>query len=92
MTRKGASEVRNDFSGTLDRVAKRRDRIVLQKRGKDVAVLVPLEDLAMLEELEDKLDVLDALRAEAEAAAKGEKPIPWEQRGRTAVRPYAGNS
>jgi len=79
MTRKGTSEVRSDFSGTLDRVAKRRDRIVLQKRGKDVAVLVPMEDLAMLEELEDKLDVLDGLRAEAEAAAKGEKPIPWDQ-------------
>ncbi|GEM_PF-6973835 len=28
MTRKGASEVRNDFSKTLDRVARRRDRIV----------------------------------------------------------------
>ena len=79
MTRKGASEVRSDFSGTLERVAKRRHRIVLQKHGKDVAVLVPMEDLAMLEELEDKLDVLDALRAEAEAAAKGEKPIPWEK-------------
>ncbi|HPQ70052.1 MAG TPA: hypothetical protein PKW95_13060 [bacterium] len=51
----------------------------LHKRGKDVAVLVPLEDLTMLEELEDKLDVLDALQAEAEAAAKGEKTIPWER-------------
>jgi hypothetical protein len=51
----------------------------LQKRGKDVAALVSLEDLAMLEELEDRLDVLDALRAEAEAAAKGEKPIAWEK-------------
>jgi PHD/YefM family antitoxin component YafN of YafNO toxin-antitoxin module len=79
MTRKGTTEVRKDFSGTLSRVTKRRDRIVLQKRGKDVAALVPLEDLAMLEDLEDKLDVLDALRAEAEAAAKGEKPIPWER-------------
>jgi prevent-host-death family protein len=79
MTRKGASEVRKDFSGTLDRVAKRHDRIVLQKRGKDVAVLISLEDLAMLEELEDKLDLLDALRAETEAVSKGEKPIPWNR-------------
>jgi len=79
MTRKRASEVRNDFSGTLARVAKRRNRIVLQEHGKDVAVLVPMEDLKLLEELEDKLDVLDALRAEAEAAANGEKPISWNQ-------------
>ena len=79
MTRKGASEVRKDFSGTLDRVARQRDRIVLQKRGKDVAVLIPMEDLALLEELEDKVDLLDALRAEAEAAEKDEKPLPWEQ-------------
>jgi prevent-host-death family protein len=79
MTRKAASDIRKDFFGALDRVAKKRGRIVLQKRGKDVAALVSMNDLALLEELEDRLDLLDALQAEAEAAAKGEKPIPWEK-------------
>lgn len=60
----------------VSRVTKKRERIVLQRRGKDVAALVPLEDLALLEDLEDRLDVEEAQRRLADP---NDKTIPYEQ-------------
>lgn len=62
MTRLGASTLRKQLADTLNRVAYKGERIVLERRGKDVAALVSLEDLALLEELEDRID-LEAARA-----------------------------
>jgi prevent-host-death family protein len=76
MTRVTASSARKDFSGTLDRVARKGERIVVQRGGKDVAAIVSVEDLALLEELEDRRDAEDALRIEREAREAGEKPVP----------------
>lgn len=63
MTRLRASAVREDFSETLNRVAYKGERIVLERRGKDVAALVPVEDLELLENLEDRMDLEAARRA-----------------------------
>ena len=76
MTRMTASKARGKFSDLLSRVANRRERIVVHRRGKDVAALVPLEDLALLEELQDRRDVEEAKRRLADPT---EVPIPYEQ-------------
>jgi prevent-host-death family protein len=47
------SDLRNDLSTTVNRVAFSHERIILERQGKAVAVLVPVEDLQLLEELED---------------------------------------
>ena len=60
MGRAAASKVRQDFSDTLNRVAYRRERMILHRRGKDVAAVVPIEDLRLLEALEDRMDLEDA--------------------------------
>jgi prevent-host-death family protein len=62
MTVLKASDARIKFSETLNRVAYAGERIVLQRSGKGVAALVSMEDLALLQELEDRLD-LEAARA-----------------------------
>ncbi|MCH7978635.1 MAG: type II toxin-antitoxin system Phd/YefM family antitoxin [Acidobacteria bacterium] len=77
MTRLNASEVRSDFADILNRVAYGGERIVLHRRGKDVAALVPLEDFALLEKLEDNIDLKEARTALAEAKKKG--TIPWKK-------------
>jgi len=76
MTRMTASKARGKFSDLLSRVSKRRERIVVHRRGKDVAALVPVEDLALLEELQDRRDAEEAKRRLADPA---EVPIPYEQ-------------
>jgi prevent-host-death family protein len=79
MTRLPSGKVRQDFSETVNRVAYGRERIILHRRGRDVAALIPVEDLALLEAVEDRLDVEEAEKILAEAKARGERPVPWEK-------------
>ena len=70
-------EASRTFAKTLTRVARKRERIVVRRNGKSVAAIVPLEDLAALEKLEDRRDLRAAKKAMADARKKGERPIPW---------------
>lgn len=78
MTHLEASQAYHDFADALERVSLGKERIVLQRDGRDVAALIPIEDLSQLED-EDKADVAAATAAEAETAANGESPIPWQE-------------
>ena len=70
-----ASKAREGFADTINRVAFGKERVVLRRRGKDIAALVPMADLRLLEELEDRIDLLDARAALAETKKKGAKPL-----------------
>ena len=72
MTRLTASSVREAFAATLDRVAEDGERIVLDRRGKSIAALVPIEDLELLREIEDRLD-----HEAAATAGKERGRIAW---------------
>ena len=63
MTRLPASQVREDFADTLNRVAFNGERILLHRHGKNVAALVPVADLEALEALEDRVDLTVARKA-----------------------------
>lgn len=76
MTRINASEVREDFAEILNRVAYRGERIVVHRRGKDVVALVPVDDVALLQALEDRIDLDEARKAHSEAKTKG--TVRWE--------------
>ncbi len=75
MVRMTAAKAREQFSSTLDRVAKKGERVVLERKGKRVAALVPLEDLELIERLEDEIDVREARKALADKSPS----VPWEQ-------------
>lgn len=79
MVKVSTVEARDNFSEIINRAAYGKERIILTRRGKDLAVVIPIEDLTLIEELEDRLDLEAAIAAEEEAAAKGEEPIPWEK-------------
>ena len=72
-------DVRKNLAEILNRVAYRGERIVLHRRGREVAVLIPVEDLQVLEAVEDRIDAAQAKRVLAEMEAKAEKPIPYER-------------
>ncbi len=71
------SVVRDSLADTLNRVSYSKERIVIRRHGKDLAALVPIEDLMFLEALEDRMDLEEARAALAEVKEKG--TIPWEK-------------
>jgi prevent-host-death family protein len=66
------NEIRNNLADAINRVAYAGERIVLERRGKGVAALVSVDDLALLERLEDEMDIKAARKALKE---KGGVPL-----------------
>ena len=64
-------KAREGFSETVNRSAYGKERIILTRRGKGIAAVVPIEDLELLERLEDEIDIREARKALKE----GGKPI-----------------
>ena len=62
---------RNEFSTVLNRAAFGKERVILERRGKAIAAIVPMEDVKLLRALEDRADLADAIAAEREALEKG---------------------
>ena len=83
MTRIKAGQARDHFGATLRRIETKGDRIIVQRRGKDVAAMISIDELrrmdSLLEELQDRLDAKEAEKILAEMTAKGEKPVPYER-------------
>lgn len=73
MPAKTASEVREHWGETLDGVRHRGDRVIITKSGKPAAALVSTEDLALLELIEDRIDI-ELVR---EARSESEERIPF---------------
>lgn len=75
MTSLSVSKLRADLADAINRVAYRKERVVIERQGKRLVALVPVEDLERLEELEDQM-----LVAAADAALQeGGERVPWEQ-------------
>ena len=51
-----SKQARRDFADNINRVAYAHERITITRHGKDVAAIIPIEDLELLEELEEQLD------------------------------------
>jgi prevent-host-death family protein len=75
MARMNTSDARHEFAEVINRAAYRGERIVLHRRGRDVAAIISVEDLELLERLEDENDVKAAKAALREAKQKGTKPL-----------------
>jgi prevent-host-death family protein len=71
------SVARDNFADTINQVTYGKKRITIERRGKAVAAVVPIEDLEILERLEDLLDLEEAKISIKEAEESG--TIPWEK-------------
>jgi prevent-host-death family protein len=69
------TEARDNFSDVINRVAYGHERVCLSRGGKDVACMVSVEEAKVLELLEDRFDLLDALAALEEVQTAG--TISW---------------
>ncbi|OGT45030.1 MAG: prevent-host-death family protein [Gammaproteobacteria bacterium RIFCSPHIGHO2_12_FULL_41_20] len=59
------------FSDLINRVAHNKERILLTRRGKEIAAIVPLDDFHLLQELQNKRDLQEAIEALKEARHAG---------------------
>ncbi|HKS16642.1 MAG TPA: type II toxin-antitoxin system prevent-host-death family antitoxin [Planctomycetota bacterium] len=66
---------RRGLADLINKASYAKERILLGRRGKAVAAIVPLEDVRLLEALEDRIDIAAARKALREA--RGKKLIPW---------------
>jgi antitoxin Phd len=74
-TKISTADVRKNFSNIVNRVSFGKESIILTRRGEEIAALVAIEELRLLEELEDRLDIADAVQAMKEQG----DDIPAEQ-------------
>lgn len=76
MTKLDVTKARQAFAETVNHVAYKGERVLIQKHGKPVAALVPVADLELIEWLEDQIDVEEARRIMADA---GDRIVPWKE-------------
>lgn len=69
------TRARDVLGETINHVRFTGERVALTRHGKAVAILIPCEDLKLLEKLEDRLDAEAAKRALAES----DERIPFEK-------------
>jgi len=79
MTRLNVSKAREEFPEIVNRAAYGNERTIVSRRGKDLAAVVSIDDLRLLELLAqeeiDRQDIADARAALKEAKEKGTIPL-----------------
>jgi prevent-host-death family protein len=76
MDRISATVARRELPELLNRVAYSNERLCLTRHGKDVACVVSMEEARLLDLIEERLDVHDALAALEEVRELG--AVSWE--------------
>jgi prevent-host-death family protein len=66
-----SSTARSEFADIVNRAAYAGERIIVHRRKKPVAAVVPLSDLELLEQLEDRIDL------EVARERLREPTVPW---------------
>ena len=74
-TKISTADARKKFSNIVNRVAFGKESIILTRRGEEIAALVAMDKLRLLQELEDRIDIADAMKAIKEPG----EDIPAEQ-------------
>jgi prevent-host-death family protein len=75
------SEFKNEIAETLNRVAYTGERVFLQRHGKDVAALVSMKEVELLDEIEqieDEIDLREALKALKELKSGSDRTVAWD--------------
>lgn len=65
------AEAKEQFTELVNRVAHNKEHIVLTRRGKEIAAIIPIEDLHLLFTSQNQHDLHEAIDALKEAREKG---------------------
>ena len=75
------AEARKNFADIVNKVAYGKEPIVLTRRGQEVAALVSMDELELLQQIEDYIDIEDAKKALAEPGENIPAKEVWKQLG-----------
>ncbi len=75
------AEARKNFADIVNKVAYGKEPIVLTRRGQEVAALVSIDELELLQQIEDHIDIEDAMKALAEPGNNISSEEVWKQLG-----------
>lgn len=64
-------DAKEDFADLISRVSHHKERVILTRRGKEVAAIIPIEDFALLQASQNQSDLEEAAEALKEAREKG---------------------
>ena len=66
-----STDAKEMMTDLINRVAHDKERIILTRRDKEIAALIPIEDLKLLETMQSKNDLEEATEALKEARSQG---------------------
>lgn len=75
-----ATDVRRDFADAVNQVAYGNERFIIERRGTDIAAIVPIADLKLImERLEEDEDILAGNAIEKALTETGDELIPYHK-------------
>jgi prevent-host-death family protein len=80
-TKVSTADARKNFADILNRVAYGKEQIVLTRRGQDVAALISMKELELLQKLEDLMDIEDVQKALDEPGENIVAAEVWKELG-----------
>ena len=82
------SEIRRIFSDVVNQVTQTGERVIIRRRDRDVAAIVPIEDLKLIERIENEIDVEEAKKI----LADNDTPVPWDEAMKELGLEHLGNA
>ena len=75
------ADARKHFADIVNKVAYGKEPIVLTRRGQEVAALVSMDELELLQQIEDHIDIEDAKKVLAEPGENISAQEVWKKLG-----------
>jgi len=75
------ADARKKFADIVNKVAYGKEPVVLTRRGQEIAALVSIEELELLQQIEDYIDIEDAKKALKESGNNIPAEKVWKQLG-----------
>jgi antitoxin Phd len=75
------AEARKRFADLVNKVAYGKEQIVLTRKGQEMAALISIEELTLLQHIEDHLDIEDANKALSDSGDNVSAQEFWEKVG-----------
>ena len=75
------ADARKNFSDIVNQVAYGKEPVILTRRGQEIAALISIEELHLLQRIEDHIDIEDAKKALEEPGENISADEFWKELG-----------